>query len=80
MITHTCVFSIKRFQARYRGNPYDLDECEGCGTLRLATGLEHERRIIFPGSSEFNDVLGFFEFLIKRATRITPPDGHSKKA
>jgi hypothetical protein len=73
MSSHTCVFSVMRFQARYRGNLYDLDECESCGTLRLATGPEEERCIIPPGSTEFDDVLAFLEFMIKRAARKIPP-------
>jgi hypothetical protein len=73
MGTHSCVFSITRLQARYRGNTYALDECEGCGTLQLDTGREQERRIISPGSAEFDEVLGFLEFLIKRATKTIPP-------
>ena len=72
MDTHTCVFSIMRLQAGYRGNSYKLDECEGCGAMQLATGSEHERRIISPSSAEFEDVLDFFEFLIKRAAQKTP--------
>jgi hypothetical protein len=69
MDTHACNFSIMRLRARYRGNPYDLDECEDCGILRLATGPESERRIVLSGSVEFGDVLDFFEFLIRTARK-----------
>lgn len=73
MDLHTCVFTIMRLRARYRGNPYDLDECEGCGSLRLVSGPEQERRVISPGSEEFDDVLAFFEFLIRRARKLRKP-------
>lgn len=72
MIAHTCVFSIMRFQAQYRGNLYELDECESCGFLRLTSGPEQERRLS-PGSAEFDDVIAFFEFLIRRARNLRKP-------
>ena len=74
MDTHICVFSIMRLQAGYRGNSYKLDECEGCGALQLATGSEQEMRIISQSSAEFDDVLGFIDFLIKSLARQIPPD------
>jgi hypothetical protein len=73
MDTQTCVFSITRLQARYRGNLYELDECEGCGALILIAAPDQERRIISPGSTEFDDVLDFLEFLIRAARKIGTP-------
>ena len=64
---HTCTFSVVRLQVRYRGNPYDLEECEGCGALQLASSTGQERRIVSSSSGEFDDVMDFFEFLVRRA-------------
>ena len=75
MVAHNCAFSIMRFEAQYRGNPYELNECEGCGALRLTRGPELGKRIVSPGSAEFEDVLGFLEFMITRAAQMKPLSG-----
>jgi hypothetical protein len=77
MIASSCVFTIVRLQAQYRGNPYDLDECEGCGTMRLATDPEQERRNHLPRLAECNDVLGFVQFLIESAKEPAELAAHS---
>lgn len=64
---HTCHFSILRFQARYRGAAYVLEECEGCGAFQLTSGASQERRTISADSPEFANVLAFLESVIKRA-------------
>jgi len=67
MTDHICNFTIARLQAKYRGADFKIDECEVCGNMQLVSELQDCVRRVSPNSSEFVEVLEFFECVIKAA-------------
>ena len=69
MTSHVCLFSIVRLGSHYKGTAYEVNECEECGALAMLAAAGPERRLIPKQSSEFNDVVELYEYLIRALHR-----------